>query len=250
MEDLTPRQIQGIKQGEIYKRRALENYYQNPNVCMNCGKVIEVPEGKRPSDISNNKFCGHSCSASHHNKGRDRWKSKRVLQQQRKSNVNRGKQTTCSPTAQCQECGETIILKKVRKNQHAYSNRKYCDVCLPKIKNKKSTESRLNNYGYQSWEKIAEMARDEVFSLVEKWQTARGAIRKNALQVYEESGRPYICKVCGYDYHVEISHIKDVMKDFNGTTLISVINHIDNLVALCPNHHKEFDDGHIQVTTH
>jgi predicted restriction endonuclease len=45
---------------------------------------------------------------------------------------------------------------------------------------------------------------------------------------------------------VEICHRTDV-KDFPDETLISEINNINNLVALCPNHHKEFDDGHITI---
>jgi len=40
-----------------------ENYKNNPNKCLHCGKELEY--SKR-----NNKFCGHVCSATHVNKTR------------------------------------------------------------------------------------------------------------------------------------------------------------------------------------
>lgn len=57
---------------------------------------------------------------------------------------------------------------------------------------------------------------------------------------------PKICKICGYDKHVEVCHIKPV-KDFDKTELLSVVNHIDNLIGLCPNHHWELDNGQLMV---
>jgi hypothetical protein len=49
------------------------------------------------------------------------------------------------------------------------------------------------------------------------------------------------CQFCGYDKHVEIAHIKGI-STFTGDTLVSVINGEDNLMALCPNCHWEFDN--------
>ena len=48
------------------------------------------------------------------------------------------------------------------------------------------------------------------------------------------------CTICGYDKYYEVCHIKSV-SDFSDDSLISEINSLDNLVALCPNHHKEYD---------
>lgn len=42
--------------------------------------------------------------------------------------------------------------------------------------------------------------------------------------------------------HVEIAHIRAVA-DFSDEDLLSEINHPDNLVGLCPNHHWEYDNG-------
>jgi predicted restriction endonuclease len=54
------------------------------------------------------------------------------------------------------------------------------------------------------------------------------------------------CKVCNYEKHIEVCHIKPV-SDFNDNTLITDINDLNNLVALCPNHHWEFDAGIIKI---
>ena len=50
--------------------------------------------------------------------------------------------------------------------------------------------------------------------------------------------------VCGYDKTYEVAHIKAV-SEFSDDALISEINDINNLIALCPNHHWEFD--HLQL---
>lgn len=50
------------------------------------------------------------------------------------------------------------------------------------------------------------------------------------------------CRICGYDKHVEVHHIKPI-SSFPPDTLISDINSEDNLVVLCPNCHWEADNG-------
>lgn len=52
--------------------------------------------------------------------------------------------------------------------------------------------------------------------------------------------RVKICQKCGYDKHVEVCHIKPI-SDFPLTSKLSEVNHIDNLMLLCPNCHWEFD---------
>ena len=71
-------------------------------------------------------------------------------------------------------------------------------------------------------------------------------IRGNASKAYNRSGKPRVCFVCGYELHVEICHIKDIA-DFPLDTLIREINNINNLIALCPNHHWEFDHDLITI---
>src|SRR6266487_4016432 len=74
------------------------------------------------------------------------------------------------------------------------------------------------------------------------WQSARSLIQKNARAAYILSGKPKLCAICNYAQHYEVAHIRDVA-DFPGTALIQEINAVINLIALCPNHHWEFDNN-------
>ena len=65
-------------------------------------------------------------------------------------------------------------------------------------------------------------------------------LRSHSRATYKLSGSSMACQICGYDKHVEICHIKDVSK-YNPDTFIYVVNHINNLIALCRNHHWELD---------
>jgi hypothetical protein len=73
-------------------------------------------------------------------------------------------------------------------------------------------------------------------------------IRQLARKNYYDSGRPRKCSKCGYSKHLEICHIKPI-QDFDEDTPIAVINSLDNLVALCPNCHWEFDNGLLVFST-
>jgi len=54
------------------------------------------------------------------------------------------------------------------------------------------------------------------------------------------------CKICGYDKHVELCHIKP-LSSFSDTDLISEVNSESNVVQLCPNCHWELDRGLISL---
>lgn len=67
-------------------------------------------------------------------------------------------------------------------------------------------------------------------------------IREIARTLYQKSGKPQKCMNCGYDKHYEVCHIKGI-STHSDDTLISEINDLDNLIALCPNCHWELDHG-------
>lgn len=54
------------------------------------------------------------------------------------------------------------------------------------------------------------------------------------------------CQKCGYSIFIECCHIKPI-KDFDRKTSIAEVNHINNLIGLCPNCHYELDNGFIKV---
>lgn len=78
------------------------------------------------------------------------------------------------------------------------------------------------------------------------YQSYRSTVRKLAEKIYKESNKEMKCIVCGYNKHVEIAHIKAV-SDFDDNSRISSINALENLIALCPNHHWEFDNNLIKL---
>jgi hypothetical protein len=71
-------------------------------------------------------------------------------------------------------------------------------------------------------------------------------IRTLARRKYLQSDRPKACVVCGYSLHFDVAHVKDV-QSFCETTAISEINNLNNLKALCKNHHWEFDHGLLSI---
>lgn len=93
---------------------------------------------------------------------------------------------------------------------------------------------------------VEEQTKGNLFSNRRNWQSARTAIRKSAEKVFEKSNKPYKCIICGYSKHVEIAHVKAVA-DFEDNVKVSEINNIDNLIALCPNHHWEYDNGLLKL---
>jgi len=110
--------------------------------------------------------------------------------------------------------------------------RKYCKECFLRFMNERSTER---------WENCT------LKEIKGKGSANAGGrypyIRTLARKKYIESGKPMCCEECGYDKHVDIAHIKDI-RHFDENTFVSEINDIDNLRALCKNHHWEFDNIH------
>ncbi len=110
----------------------------------------------------------------------------------------------------CEKCGA-----------EATPRRRFCEACNPKAG--------------ADWSK-------RTLSFARLFLDYNARIRQLARKVYYNPGRSKRCVVCGYSKHVEVCHIKSI-QEFLEDTPISVINSPDNLVALCPNCHWEFDHG-------
>ena len=72
------------------------------------------------------------------------------------------------------------------------------------------------------------------------------SINRNAQRKLKRLGWVKRCTVCGYDKAVHVCHITPI-KDFSDATPISEINHVTNLIYLCPNHHSEMDSGLLNI---
>jgi hypothetical protein len=200
--------------GQVIKKRYHDLYNATPNYCLECGKKIEIAQNSTPAATKKKKFCNQSCAASYNNKSHP--KRERAL-------------------GSCQRCGKTDIWKKYKSG--TYSRRKFCKECLAIV----MTE-RLRTTD----KPIEEMTKGDLRAQSANSHWFKTKVSRHARKIYELSKKERKCYVCGYDYHIHVSHIRDV-RDFPKTALIGEINHIDNLVALCPNHHKEFDDGYINL---
>ena len=190
------------------RTRALQRYYQSPNRCQHCKEIIKVKDHEPVYEARRRKFCSHSCASMFHNLKR-RVPARRVF------------------TMQCQMCRQSLLIESDCPS--SARRRKYCDKC-------RSLRFAAN----AAPNPLGQRTKGELFSATRSWQSARSSIRKNAYSVYAQSGKPFKCVVCQYDKHVEICHIRSV-SSFANLELIATINSPDNLVALCPNHHWEFD---------
>lgn len=119
-------------------------------------------------------------------------------------------------------------------------------VC-PKCGNKKSYQGKMCSSCYQitttilfGKKKLKEVIRDS-----SKYKCEQ--VRQHAHRVMRDfSNKKKICEVCGYKIYIELCHIKPIV-DFDLNDLLEEINSLDNLLWLCPNHHKEQELGLLEL---
>lgn len=114
----------------------------------------------------------------------------------------------------CSSCGK----------QTGFFRRKFCSKCNPMNKD-------WNNVTYGEATKARKYQKNS-------------RIRDLSRRTYKTSGKPKCCTICGYDTHFEVCHIKSI-SSFPPTATVGEINNINNLIALCPNHHWELDHGNL-----
>ncbi len=137
------------------------------------------------------------------------------------------------PTENLKFCSQTCVYESRRKKN-------YCKYCKTEIPVRKRCCTSCNPQ-LVDWTKVTYA---EAKGMRKYQKNSR--IRDLARIVYNKSDRPKKCFVCEYDKHIEICHIKAISSHADSDT-ISKINSLNNLVALCPNHHWEFDNGHLSL---
>lgn len=174
--------------------------------CAECNKLFN----KKVSQIRKtaNNYCSSSCAAKRNN----RTKVKRKRE------------------------GECHICKKP-----IHSKLKYCEGCRP------SNQYNLMGSFRPTREKWYKDEFDRTLQDAEYTHLHRSSafaqIREKARRLAKDFGYRECC-ICGYDLHIEIAHIKSI-SDFSKDTMVSVVNHPDNLAPLCCNCHWEFDNNFI-----
>ena len=110
-------------------------------------------------------------------------------------------------------------------------------------------KERLEQLGlllYEGKMDIGLVTKEELFKNRANYQSARSSIWRHTQKVFENSSKDKCCKICGHTKHYEVAHIKAVA-DFDDNILVNEINSEDNLIALCPNHHWEYDNGLLNI---
>ena len=192
------------------RAEALERYYSNPNRCAFCDAVIQVPPGNSASETRQRRFCNHRCAASY-------------------NNHTSPKREPVQTQGSCELCGVVVYFK--RGTRGGWTRRRFCDRC--------AGVSRLTSRGVNV---LSATTKAQLFQATKHWQSARSVIQSHARAVYFANGGRLECAVCGYEPHVDIAH-KVPVSQFPDSALITDINSYENLAALCPNHHWEYDHG-------
>lgn len=218
-----------IIQKEEAKQR-IDEYNKTPNLCKYCGGPIIAPYDKKLRETKNKKFCSRGCAA--------------------KFNNRQGNREHLKPNIYNFSDYEILEFYNTSKNFLEFSQKlgykaeaKYSKKTILQ----KLLELGLDIEKFYKKFSISSFTKKELFDRYKQWQTARSIIRKDAKCIYDNSEKPKQCVVCGYNKHYEVAHIKAV-SDFTDDALISEINDIDNLIALCPNHHWEFDNDNLDIS--
>lgn len=159
----------------------------------------------------------------------------------------------------CDHCG-TLFEKRVSEMKKSKTGSHYCgSSCAARANNKLFPKRRMSNKCQTCDKRIRhgvmfcnrscnpklatidnQTLGDHISSMVKRDANLYNKIRQKARAVaYKEM--PRVCVKCGYSKHVEVCH-KISISDFPLTASVrDEINHIDNLLVLCPNCHWEHD---------
>ena len=230
-DDLILKDIERINNSGNRKSRetTLRDYYKSPSICKCCGNMIMVDLGQKISEVRRKVFCNKTCAAKF-------------------NNTNSGSRKH-GKTSLVWKCDDEVFIEKY-KNSETYRQLAFkLGYSTSSARVTESLRKRIEMLGleqYQEQSYIGNQTKECLISRCKSWGSWRSQIQKHARRVYRESQKEKKCCICGYDLTYEVAHVKPV-SEFSGETLISEINAIENLVALCPNHHWEYDHGYISI---
>lgn len=214
--------------------------------CLYCGDSVSKKKGKIQAAIKNQTkmFCNNACGGSYR-KSQATGKYKCILcskkfERRHKAVLNN---TFCSKSCAAKhnnkrrQISRPVNIKRVCPGcgGQKMAASKMCGKC--DLETKKSiAKSKFLNSTFGDLKKKANYKSHMYYNKI------RGAARK---YVSKEVGDK-ICKLCGYDFYVELCHVKPISA-FPDSALMSEINATKNLAFLCPNHHKEQEAGKITL---
>jgi len=133
-------------------------------------------------------------------------------------------------------CGRSCAAKWTNKHYPKKKKTridKNCELCGVSIDSRSKRCKKCSSF-------LGDMTLSEAIYEKHHRSSAYALVRTRARATAKNLGLD-TCQKCGYNKHVEIAHIKGI-STFEGDTLISLINSKENLMALCPNCHWEFDN--------
>lgn len=153
----------------------------------------------------------------------------------------------------CKQCGKVIFVTESQKVKEV-KRKEFCNSsCSALFNNSKRPRKepkpktiKLPKVNVEAVDTQDTRTKEELFSSLKNWQSARSHIQKRARRAFSKSDTPKQCSVCGYSTHYEVCHLRPVSM-FPKTATLGQINHLSNLVALCPTHHWEFDKGLLKL---
>lgn len=129
-------------------------------------------------------------------------------------------------------CSKSCSAKMNNKIPKRRKKKCFCKYCLIEIPSRKTVCDK-HNPNIVDWNKITKND-----MIKKRSYQAYSRIRNAGRTIYKASSKPKYCINCGYDKHFDVCHIKAI-ENFNKDTPISVINDLNNLIALCKNCHWE-----------
>lgn len=123
----------GKKGAESYKIKYINKYYENPNYCKYCGKIIELRENELTSVTKQRKFCNKECQSQYQ-------------KEYMKGNQLRKKH---SEPCYCLNCGKELSNERKYCNskcQNDYKYKEYIKRWKQGLESGKSGEYQLSGY--------------------------------------------------------------------------------------------------------
>lgn len=183
--------------------------------CLTCGTEVF----RRETEVRGNVFCNSSCAATYNN----------TVAPKREKGIHyvNGKKTK-APALKTKDgvcsCGKPMWRQSTQ-----------CNQCRTNAMKEKADEDYL-----------AKTFGDFKASANNVSHIYYIYIRAGSRRIAKRRGMEKVCKVCGYDTYAELCHIKDISK-FPDEATMAEVNSPENLVYLCPNHHKELHLGVLEL---
>lgn len=166
----------------------------------------------------------------------------------------------------CESCGDVIKVSKKRKVSETRRKR-FCSKSCAASFNNKGVRRHGNLEGYtcphcgNKKTKSAKVCheckvqmsyvRHKMTSLKEIANEGNARVRWSRVRTWAKkilnfTGREFKCELCNESCVLDVCHIKAI-SSFPETALCGEVNHLDNLIYLCPTHHVYFDKGWVTL---